>query len=96
MEGEPCLLARRDIVVRPEGDEGEVLLFDPETERIKVLNHTGFLVWNLCDGQHTQADVADSLSEEYASVARDLVVADVEAFVQDLLDLGFVETVPVS
>jgi hypothetical protein len=85
-------VARPDVVVRPEGDEGEVLLFDPETERVKVLNHTGFFVWNLLDGRHTEADVVERLSAEHASVAHDVVTGDVHAFVQDLLDLGFVET----
>jgi hypothetical protein len=84
-------VARPDIVVRPEGDEGEVLLFDPETERVKVLNHTGFFVWNLLDGQHTEADVVERLAAEHGAMARDVVTSDVHAFVQDLRDLGFVE-----
>jgi hypothetical protein len=88
-----CLLTKPNIIVREEGDEGEALLFDPETERLKVLNRTGFLLWNWCDGHRTQRDLTQMLSERYPSADRDTVQADVGRFVQQMLDLGMMESV---
>jgi hypothetical protein len=93
VDTELYLLARPGIIARPEGDAGEMLLFDPESERVKVLNRTGAWVWELCDGRHSQANVIDALVAAYPSMTQNEVAADVRAFLQDLLDLGLVETV---
>ena len=93
MDKDVQFLARSDVIVREEGDEGEALLFDPETERIKVLNRTGLLLWNWCDGDHSRADLVAALAGEYPSVDRDLLEADVERFLGDLADLGLVRQV---
>jgi hypothetical protein len=87
------LQARPDLIVREEGDEGEALIFDPGTERIKVLNHTGLLLWSLLDGRHTSDDLVKALSGAHPSVDGGVLAGDVDAFVQDLLDLGFLERV---
>ena len=70
MQNDPYLLASSDVIVREEGDEGEALLFDPETGRIKVLNRTGLLLWEWCDGAHTRADLVAGLAAEYPEVEK--------------------------
>jgi hypothetical protein len=87
------LASSSDVIVREEGDEGEALLFDPETERIKVLNRTGLLLWNWCDGAHTRADLVAGLVGEYPAVQRDVLQADVERFLLELAELGLLRQV---
>jgi hypothetical protein len=96
MDKNAYLLARVDVIVREEGDEGEALLFDPETERIKVLNRTGLLLWNWCDGEHSRADLVAGLAGEYPAVDREVLVADVDRFLEDLDELGLVREVEVG
>jgi hypothetical protein len=88
-----CLVVNHDVIAREEGDEGEAILFDPETERLKVVNRTGFLVWNWCDGRRTQGDLVELLSERYPSVDRQVVEADVSSFLEEMMDLELLESV---
>jgi hypothetical protein len=92
MDENACLLARSDLIVREEGDEGEALIFDPETERVKVLNHTGLTLWRWCETGHTPQDLVRRLSEEYDSVDLDVLRQDVNDFVRELLALGYLES----
>jgi hypothetical protein len=93
MKNERVLQASSEVIIREEGDEGEALLFDPETERVKVLNHTGLLLWNCCDGAHTRADLVARLADEYPDVDREVLVADVDRFLGDLSELGLLDEV---
>jgi hypothetical protein len=93
MDKDLYLLASSDVIVREEGDEGEALLFDPETERIKVLNRTGLLLWNWCDGRHTRDDLVAGLAGEYPGVDRDVLAGDVDRFLGDLADLDLLRQV---
>lgn len=82
-----CLAVNPDIVCRVEGTEA--LLFDPTTERVRVLNEEGLYLWNLCDGAHTRNDLVDGLSAEFPGVGRDVLGQDVDAFLFDLARLGY-------
>jgi len=44
---------------------GELVLFDPATQKILYSNHTGALIWGLCDGQRTIADIIQLLNDAY-------------------------------
>ena len=44
-------LCNPDVVLREEDEDGG-LLFNPDTNQIRVLNHTGLFIWKLCDGSH--------------------------------------------
>jgi hypothetical protein len=86
------LAVNPDIVCREEGDEA--LLFDPETERVKVLNATGLMLWNLCDGSHSQDDLVQALVTKYPDVGVDTLKADVKRFLTDMLDMELLESIP--
>ncbi len=57
---------RREDVIRKSVDESETMLYDPQTETIHVLNPSAELIWELCDGEHTPADIAQAIREQYA------------------------------
>ena len=48
------------------------------------LNLLGGMIWNLCDGKHSEAQIVDVLLKEF-DVERELLAEDVNEFIQDLL-----------
>ncbi len=60
--------------------DGEIVLFHPATQKILYSNRSGALIWGLCDGQRTVADIIQLLSEAYPDSA-----LEIEADVRDTL-----------
>jgi hypothetical protein len=56
-----------------------------ETNEIQVLNPIGSRIFELADGQHSLAEIASVLTDEY-NVTFDQALADVDAFVRELVD----------
>lgn len=56
--------------------EGEVVLFHPRLKRVHILNNTAAVVWRLCDGIRTKAqlceDVAILFGADLSIVKRDV------------------------
>ncbi len=71
--------------------EGEVSLYDPETERVTVLNATASDVWRLADGDHTAADIVSLLAQSYG-VAPDDIQDDIEKAIHSLTEAGLFES----
>ena len=92
MTREKYLLVNQDIVCREE-EEGEALLFNPETGDIKVANPTALFVWQLCDGTRTKADVLCALEEEFEDVDRGVLERDLDAFIEDTANQGLMSYV---
>ncbi len=88
----PLYIRNPDVVLREEDQEGG-LLFNPDTNQIRVLNATGLLVWQLCDGSHALPDIVAALKESFDDVPEERVSSDVEAFVQDMQASGFIGVV---
>ncbi len=89
---EPSRTQRRlwqnpDAVLR-ERDEHGGLLFNPDTGEVRVVNPTGLLLWELCDGTHEVEDLVGALAEEFREVPADEIRHDVTAFTEDLLGSG--------
>ena len=45
--------------------DGELLLFNPASDQILQTNQSGALVWQLCDGRRTIADITAVLAAAY-------------------------------
>jgi len=52
--------------------DDEVLLFHPTSRAIFRSNSTGALIWELCDGQRTVADIVNILSAAYPEAAKQI------------------------
>jgi PqqD family protein of HPr-rel-A system len=67
---------RKDgVTARKLGDE--CLLYDPASGALHVLNASGHMVWEMCDGAHTLQDIERAMRDSYevgedADVRRDL------------------------
>lgn len=50
---------------RVEEMDGELLLYHPQSTATLYLNNTAALVWQLCDGARTVAEIVEILSESF-------------------------------
>jgi len=81
-----------DVVLREEDRDGG-LLFNPDTNQIRVLNMTGLFVWKSCDGSQNLSGIVSALQETFEEVPEDEVTNHVTEFVDDMVANGFIGTV---
>ena len=70
-----------------EGDN--LILFDPDRAREKVVNRAGAAVWEAMDGTVRTEDLAAALARRYETAPTDDVLADACAFAEELRRDGF-------
>ena len=80
-DGQERPRARQDITVQDIGDE--VMLHDSANEKIHVLNHSAYAIWELCNGENTLEDICAQMSTMYPSAGPDLI-ADIQATIEGL------------
>jgi 3-deoxy-D-arabino-heptulosonate 7-phosphate (DAHP) synthase len=85
----PRYLRNPDVVLREEDEDGG-LLFNPDTNQIRVLNHTGLFIWKLCDGVHNLENILDALREEYVEIPEEQVDHQVTDFMDEMVANGFI------
>jgi hypothetical protein len=78
-----------DVVLREEDEDGG-LLFEPDTNQVKVLNNTALFIWKLCDGACGLPELTISLKEAFEEVPDGQVDQDVQAFIEDMVASGFI------
>lgn len=88
MEGKPCPLAGVEALTLAD----EMVLYLPGQELVVSLNHSAAAVWELCDGQTTVAGISRELGRTLGRPGRELL-AEVEAAVGQLVELGLVEMI---
>jgi len=81
-----------DVVLREEDEDG-ALIYNPDTDRIKVINPTGLFIWQQCDGSKDLAGLIFAVQESYDEVPEDEVSEQVEKFIDDMVNTGFIGTV---
>jgi len=67
--------------------EGEIVLLHPAYNIIIHSNQGGALIWSLCDGQRSVAEIVELLSAAYPESAGAIAV-DVPQTIQELLSRG--------
>jgi coenzyme PQQ synthesis protein D (PqqD) len=69
--------------------DGETLLYQHQLKRVIYLNESAALVWHLCDGQRSVADIIELLVDSYPdtedAVRADVVEAIDGLFLEDAL-----------
>jgi hypothetical protein len=78
-----------DVVLREE-DESGALLFNPDTNQVKVINNTGLFIWKQFGSANNAKTVVKALSEAFEEVPEDQVIQDVDEFINELLTTGFI------
>ena len=85
-------LRNPDVVLREEDEDGG-LLFNPDTNQVKVINPTGLFIWQHCDGQNGLDGIVKGLIETFEDAPADQVGQDVQEFLVGMLQSGFIGTV---
>ncbi len=80
-------IPRRTPSVASRALDGEAVLVHPEQGKVTVLNGVGARVWELIDGQHTIAEMARVIADEY-EVSLIKAETDTLAFCRDLAGRG--------
>ena len=57
---------------------GETLLYGDDQKILHVLNATAKLIWDLCDGQHSLAEIEQTLRLNFSVPADHDVMVDIE------------------
>ncbi|MBN2305619.1 MAG: PqqD family peptide modification chaperone [Anaerolineae bacterium] len=68
-----------DVVLREEEAAGG-LLFNPDTNDIKIINSTGLFIWNLCDGTQDVPALIAAVQAAFDDVPEGHISGHVEAF----------------
>ncbi len=80
---------KKKVVLEPdyllERIDNEVTVYHPTLTTSLYLNETGGLIWELCDGQRSTADIMEILGEMYQE-SRQQVAEDVMNIIARLVD----------
>jgi coenzyme PQQ biosynthesis protein PqqD len=72
-------------------DNGQDVLFDPDSGNTHVLDEIGSEVLALCNGSNSIDEMVNNLSSEYNAPV-DEIRQDVEAFLNDLIEKAVLDT----
>jgi coenzyme PQQ biosynthesis protein PqqD len=70
--------------------DGELLLYHLSETKILYLNQTASLVWALCDGSRSLAEIVTVLSQAYPESAAG-IGEDVRAVLSELVECGCID-----
>jgi hypothetical protein len=88
-------LQNPDVNLREEDEDG-ALLFNPDTDRVQLVNNTGLFIWKFCSEKHTIDQIVVALEENFEDIPTNAVAADVEEFINQMVGSGFIGTVEPS
>jgi hypothetical protein len=88
-----CYLRNPDVVLREEDPEEGALLFNPDTNQVKVINTTGLFIWKQCSESRTVDEIIAEVQKYFEDVPLEQVAQDVQEFVDGMSASGFIGTV---
>ena len=83
-----CYIVNSDVNLREEDEDG-ALLYNPDSDRVQLLNSTGFHIWKFCAQGHTISEIIAALQADFDDVPVDAIATDVEEFVTQMIDNEF-------
>jgi hypothetical protein len=86
-------LRNPDVVLREEDPDEGALLFNPDTNQVKVVNNTGLFIWRHCDQARTMEEIINEVKKGFDDVPSEQVAKDVQEFVEGMFANGFIGTV---
>jgi hypothetical protein len=85
-------LCNPDVVLREEDEDG-CLLFNPDTNQVKILNATGLFIWKQFSNINELAHVVVAVQETFDEVPAKDVQTDVKEFLNGMVENGFIGVV---
>ena len=87
MESQRYPIADPVVVLREEFDDW-ALLFNPDTRDTVGIDPVGVQIWKMMDGKHDVHMVVEEIKQRFSEVP-DTVEQEVQAFIDDLVERGF-------
>jgi hypothetical protein len=81
------------VVLREEDPDEGALLFNPDTNQVKVINTTGLFIWQQCGVARTFEEIVAEVKKGFNDVPLEQVTEDVQEFVDGMLATGFMGTI---
>ena len=81
-----------DVGLREEDEDGG-LLFNPDTNQVKVINATGLFIWKQCDGTQNLNEIAAAMQDAFENAPADQITEDVNEFIEEMVGAGFIGTI---
>lgn len=81
-----------DVVLREEDTDG-ALLFNPDTNDVKVINNTGAFIWEVCQKGKTLEKIIVAVKDNFDKVPEDKVETEVKDFIEALVKKEFIGVV---
>ncbi|MGD8389068.1 MAG: PqqD family peptide modification chaperone [Desulfobacteraceae bacterium] len=79
-----------DVIIK-EVDEDGALIYNPDTDQVKVLNPTGLFIIHQCDGSHTETTILSRMAESFEQTPeKDKLQTDLSRFLDDMMEAGFI------
>jgi len=78
-----------DVNLREEDKDG-ALLYNPDLDRVQLLNSTGLCIWKSCAEGHTIDEIIAAIHEYFEETPENTVTNDVEEFLNQMIDTGFI------
>ena len=85
-------LCNPDVVLREEDEDGG-LLFNPDTSQVKVVNTTGLFIWKQFGQSNEVNSVVQAMLAEFEDAPQDEIFNDVQEFLDEMLQTGFIGTI---
>jgi hypothetical protein len=86
-------LRNPDVVLREEDPDEGGLLFNPDTNQVKVINATSLFIWQQCGVARTLEEIVAEVKKGFYEVPSEQVAQDVREFMDVMLTSGFIGTV---
>ncbi len=90
-----CYIINPDVGLREEDEDGG-LLFNPDTNQVKVINTTGLFIWKKCDGTQNLNEIVAAMQDAFEDAPADQITEDVNEFIEVMVKTGFIGTVEES
>ena len=82
-------LCNPDVVLREEDEDGG-LLFNPDTNQVKVVNTTGLFIWKQFASANQPEAVAAAIISNFDEAPAEVVPADLREFLDEMIQSGFI------
>ena len=82
-------LVNPDVGLREEDPNGG-LLYNADTNRLRVINRTGLFIWKICGGTQDLRAIVDAVQKAFQGVPTDQVRDQVKAYIDELVAAGFI------
>ena len=82
-------LCNPDVALREEDEDGG-LLFNPDTNQVKMVNTTGLFIWKQFAGPNLTEPVAAAILANFEDAPAEVVSADLKEFLEKMVQTGFI------